>query len=427
MDFQEIVNAIRLAEKIVVLAGAGMSTSCGIPDFRSKDGLYALARELGVCDGEFALPQPECIFDIAYFDADPRAFFAFAARLLPPAEGFTPSLTHLFLRELDRRAKLQTCFTQNVDGIEAACGVRADRVIQCHGTLATARCRECGVRCNTDAIRDDMEHGRIARCRAPSQRAPPPAEGSRRSSRKRKRPPSTGGVAPFRLAPFDPALCGGIMKPDVTFFGEPLNASVGRRLTLDRAKVDLLLVIGTSLSVAPISDALRFFPGTVKKILINRQRVVPRSGSFDAELLGDCDVVVAALAARLGWTLRRGEVAAAAAGGAGAGAEAAAVEEISSTDAGYEFAPGVHIFANGVEPTAAAAASSSSSSSGGGGGGTLYTCDACAETIASTVYTCNQCFAYDLCASCATRSDGALVAAHAVEMGSTHAFTEHPV
>jgi NAD-dependent SIR2 family protein deacetylase len=439
LDVDAVAAALREAKHVLVLAGAGISTACGIPDFRSKDGLYALASELGL-EEEYGLPQPECLFDISFFDADPRAFFAFAARLLPPRGGFHPSFAHVFIRELERRGKLLTCYTQNIDGIERACGVTAKRIVQCHGTMATAQCRECGARCALEAIRADVEGGRIARCRAPSTRraAPPQRAGARRSGRKRKRPEEP--PAAFRLPPFDAALCGGVIKPDVTFFGEPLNSAVGRRLTLDRAKVDLVLVLGTSLSVSPISDVIRFIPTHVPKVLINRERVVPRGApdGFAAELLGDCDAVVAALAAKAQWPLFSaraeeprgdpGALAKSAAGGGGGtmvhGGDGAA-DEAPAPPRSYEFAPGVHIFRNGIEPPRPTPRLASGDARYAPEAPCdVYACDVCAETIRGVRRSCAACFSFDLCGGC---SRAGAEAAHAEIGRAHHVFASHSI
>ena len=93
------------------------------------------------------------------------------------------------------------------------------------------------------------------------------------------------------------------MKPDITFFGEDLPDAFSKRLTLhDRDKVDLVLVIGTSLKVAPVSEVVGFLPRETPQVYISRESCA--HVDFDVDLLGDCDVVVAELCRRLGWELR---------------------------------------------------------------------------------------------------------------------------
>lgn len=96
---------------------------------------------------------------------------------------------------------------------------------------------------------------------------------------------------------------GGIMKPDITFFGEDLPSAFANRLTKhDQYKADLLVVIGTSLKVAPVAEVPAFLPRHIPQIVISREAV--NHHMFDIDLLGDCDVVVAELARRAGWDLR---------------------------------------------------------------------------------------------------------------------------
>jgi len=121
--------------------------------------------------------------------------------------------------------------------------------------------------------------------------------------------------------------CGGVLKPGVTFFGETLDNSVGRKIESDKQKADALIVIGTSLSVAPISRVIEYLPRRIPRILINRTIVHPKTHSinttkntmntnhnndggdeddfrtnyvFDAYLLGFCDDVTRALGKQLG-------------------------------------------------------------------------------------------------------------------------------
>jgi NAD-dependent histone deacetylase SIR2 len=92
------------------------------------------------------------------------------------------------------------------------------------------------------------------------------------------------------------------MKPDITFFGEPLPDEFSKRLTEhDRERVDLVIVIGTSLKVAPVSEVVPFLPPNVPQIYISRTPV--SHVNFDIDLLGDCDIVVAELCRRAGWDL----------------------------------------------------------------------------------------------------------------------------
>ena len=101
----------------------------------------------------------------------------------------------------------------------------------------------------------------------------------------------------------DDIAIAGVMKPDITFFGEDLPDIFEKRLVHhDRELVDLVLVIGTSLKVAPVSEVVGIIPPTVPQIYISRESC--SHVNFDVDLLGDCDVVVTELCKRAGWDLR---------------------------------------------------------------------------------------------------------------------------
>ena len=98
--------------------------SCGIPDFRSANGIYEIVEAMGL-----GLDDPQLLFDLETFRDDPAPFFAFAHRLYPPG-GAAPSPTHRFLAALESRKKLLRVLTQNIDGLELAAGVPAAKVIR---------------------------------------------------------------------------------------------------------------------------------------------------------------------------------------------------------------------------------------------------------------------------------------------------------
>ncbi len=125
---QDCVEVIRRSRNIIILTGAGVSVSCGIPDFRSRDGVYArLAADFP------DLPDPQSMFDIQYFKKDPRPFFKFAREIYPGQ--FQPSPCHKFIRCVESNGKLLKNYTQNIDTLEQVAGIQ--NVIQCHGSFAT--------------------------------------------------------------------------------------------------------------------------------------------------------------------------------------------------------------------------------------------------------------------------------------------------
>ncbi|MCP9265897.1 NAD-dependent deacetylase sirtuin-1 [Dirofilaria immitis] len=233
-SFNDAVELFRRCSRILVLTGAGVSVSCGIPDFRSKNGVYARLH-IEYPD----LPDPTAMFDINYFTKNPKPFFEFARELFPGR--YEASMCHHFIKALEDSGKLLRNYTQNIDTLEQVAGIK--RIVQCHGSFATATCRNCGIKVDSEAIREDIDSGRVAMCR----------------------------------------VCNhpeGVMKPDIVF------------------SVDLVVVIGSSLKVQPVALLPYNVNPEVPQILINRESL-PHYAT-DIELLGNCDDIVAQLALVLG-------------------------------------------------------------------------------------------------------------------------------
>lgn len=253
-SIEDVVRLLQSCRKIIVLTGAGVSVSCGIPDFRSRDGIYARLSE------SFPdLPDPQAMFDIDYFKRDPRPFFKFAKEIYPGQ--FQPSPCHKFIAMLDKQGKLLRNYTQNIDTLEQVAGIQ--RIIQCHGSFATASCLVCKHRVDCEAVREDIFNQVIPHCsRCPA-------------------------VIPLA-----------IMKPDIVFFGENLPEQFHRSMKNDKDEVDLLIVIGSSLKVRPVALIPSSIPHEVPQVLINREPLPHLN--FDVELLGDCDVIINELCHCLG-------------------------------------------------------------------------------------------------------------------------------
>ncbi|KAJ5297640.1 hypothetical protein PENANT_c005G03364 [Penicillium antarcticum] len=297
-SIDDAVRLLRESRNIIVLTGAGISTSLGIPDFRSKDtGLYSKLEHLGLSD-------PQEVFDISVFREDPKIFFSIAKDILPTEKKWSP--THGFIRLLQDKGKLLTNYTQNIDNIEANAGVLPEKIVQCHGSFATATCVKCKFKVTGDEIFGEIKEGNVPECTACKKVI---AEDSLKSQGlKRKR--SSNGQQKDRKVSDDSSdeddyeiPTPGVMKPDITFFGEDLPDEFGERLIhQDREKADLVIVIGTSLKVAPVAEVPGILPRNVPQIYISRTPV--SHTDFDIDLLGDCDVVVSELSRRAGWDLK---------------------------------------------------------------------------------------------------------------------------
>ncbi|ORY96488.1 DHS-like NAD/FAD-binding domain-containing protein [Syncephalastrum racemosum] len=254
------------AKKILVLTGAGISTAAGIPDFRSKHtGLYDNLQK-------FNLPYPEAIFDIDFFEETPEPFYTLAKEIYPGR--YFPTKTHYFIKLLHDKGLLLRNFTQNIDTLERLTGLDEDRIIEAHGSFATASCIECHAIADTLELKRKVLQAKVARC----------------------------------------VKCKkGLIKPDIVFFGENLPKRFFDELDVfDEA--DLMIVIGTSLQVQPFASLIDRVDDHVPRLLINKEVAgvynSAKSGfdfrwkygkNRDICHLGDCDMGVERLADLLGW------------------------------------------------------------------------------------------------------------------------------
>lgn len=284
---------------ILVLCGAGVSVSAGIPDFRTPGtGLYDNLKHLG-------LEYPELVFDLNYFREQPQAFMSLArdiwpglqqeqrssssacqndsqqpSRSLPPP---SPTLTHSFLALLERKNALLRCYTQNIDGLEVRGGVSPERMVECHGHFRTASCIHCGLPASIE-----------------------------RMKRYVLRDPSDPAVSSPLALPGQPPICEschiGYVKPDIVFFGEALPDRVFEMLGRDLEEADLLIILGTSLQVAPVSMIPNQVSGSCRRVLLNRELVgrlnvgdSKKKEPRDLFFAGDCDSSVQAICEVLNW------------------------------------------------------------------------------------------------------------------------------
>ena len=236
-------------------SGAGISTSAGIPDFRSPDtGLYANLARLD-------LPYPEAVFDISFFRNNPLPFYTLAHELYPGK--YRPTISHSFVRLLSDKGLLLKLFTQNIDCLDREAGVPEDQIVEAHGSFAHNRCIECRSSFPDDLMRQAVSKRDVPHCLTPQ--------------------------------------CNGLVKPDIVFFGEQLPSEFHRSRSLP-SSADVCIVMGTSLTVQPFASLPDFCSEGVPRVLINLERVGGLgSRPDDVLLLGDCDTGVRKLAAALGW------------------------------------------------------------------------------------------------------------------------------
>ena len=279
-DLAGVAAAVASARNVVVLLGAGASVSAGIPDFRTPGvGLYDNLEKYG------KLPFPEAVFDLTFFAQNPAPFYALCKELWPG--NYAPTPTHHFVALLAAKGKLRRCYTQNIDSLESAAGVPTELVVAAHGNMDSATCVATGAPVEVAEVR-------AALCGPGADVPPATAEGA----------PLAGWQALAKRH-------GGLVKPDIVFFGEALPDRFFRALDADFAACDLLLVAGTSLVVHPFASLPALCVGATPRALLNRERCGegPEVGfEFDSDerqdvfVEGDCDAAVWSAAEVLGWT-----------------------------------------------------------------------------------------------------------------------------
>jgi NAD-dependent deacetylase len=206
-ELSEIASWSRDASRVVVLTGAGVSTESGIPDFRGPQGVWTKN------------PEAEKMATIQYYMSDPDIRKrAWRMRIDHEAWSAQPNAGHAALAELERKGRLHTLVTQNVDGLHVAAGSSPDRMIEIHGTMREVVCMSCGERAPMERALDRVKAGE----------EDPPCR-----------------------------TCGGILKSATISFGQNLVPEDLERSFAAAAGADLFVAIGTSLVVYPVADLPR--------------------------------------------------------------------------------------------------------------------------------------------------------------------------
>lgn len=143
-------------KKVVCMAGAGISTSAGIPDFRSPStGLYHNLMK-------FNLPYPEAIFDLDYFKVNPQPFFKLAKELYPGT--FKPTPSHYFVKMLDQKGLLLRHYTQNIDTLERIAKIEGEKIVEAHGTFYTNHCLKCNKSYSMEWVKEEIFKDNVPTC-----------------------------------------------------------------------------------------------------------------------------------------------------------------------------------------------------------------------------------------------------------------------
>ena len=211
---KEVIKLIEKNNNIVFFGGAGVSTESGIPDFRSKDGLY---------NQKYKYP-PEQILSHTFFNHKTEEFYKFYKEKMNSLK-YEPNITHIKLAELEKRGKLKAIVTQNIDGLHQKAGSK--NVYELHGSILRNHCIKCNKFYDAEYV---FESSGVPKC-----------------------------------------TCGGIIKPDVVLYEEGLDDTTIRNSIVAIQNADLMIVAGTSLTVQPAASLINYFRGE-KLILINKDK-----------------------------------------------------------------------------------------------------------------------------------------------------------
>ena len=208
-QFKELINQ---SNNIVFFGGAGVSTESGIPDFRSKDGLY---------NQKYKYP-PEEILSHSFFMSYTDEFFKFYKEKMNSLK-YEPNVTHVKLAKLEKEGKLKAVITQNIDGLHQKAGSK--NVYELHGSVLRNYCMKCHKFYDAEYV---FNRDSIPKC-----------------------------------------SCGGIIKPDVVLYEEALNEETLENSIIAIQNADMMIVAGTSLTVYPASGLINYFRGR-NLVLINK-------------------------------------------------------------------------------------------------------------------------------------------------------------
>ena len=222
---EKLYQWVEDSKRIVFFGGAGVSTESGVPDFRSKDGLY------NQHDVRFDKYRPEYLLSHSCLMNEPEVYFEFHRQKMD-TRNIEPNAAHKYLARLEEAGKLKAVVTQNIDGLHQKAGSKT--VYEIHGTALRNYCIKCGKEYPTDYIFESTE-------------------------------------------PVPHCDCGGMIRPDITLYEEGLPDDQVAGAVKALSEADTLIIGGTSLSVYPAASFINYFRGK-NLVVINMTRLdVPRS------------------------------------------------------------------------------------------------------------------------------------------------------
>ena len=219
-DVERLKELIDASDNVVFFGGAGVSTESGIPDFRSKDGLY------NQHDVRFDMYQPEYLLSHSCLVYEPKVYYEFHRQKMD-TRNIEPNNAHKYLAKLEEMGKLIGIVTQNIDGLHQKAGSK--RVFEIHGSALRNYCMSCGKEYPEDYIFESEE-------------------------------------------PIPKCSCGGTIRPDITLYEEGLPEDQVQGAIDALARADMLIIGGTSLTVYPAASFINYFRGKTL-VVINQSDI----------------------------------------------------------------------------------------------------------------------------------------------------------
>ena len=209
---------------IIFMVGAGISTTAGIPDFRSETGLFKQLQD------KYGMNSPEEFFMKRTFLEKPEFFYEFCK--IFDLSTVKPTLTHKFMNYLTSKNMIKYVFTQNIDGLELKANIPKEKIIFAHGSFTEGHCPQCKISVDINKINKGIQEGYVVKC----------------------------------------DICGGPCKPNVVFYGEGLGEEFYKKIE-ESEYFDLVFIMGTSLQVAPFCEIPRLMKTSAWKVVFNRDKV----------------------------------------------------------------------------------------------------------------------------------------------------------
>jgi NAD-dependent deacetylase len=230
---EEFLSYLKESQYTVSLTGAGVSTASGIPDFRGPNGLYKRL--------------PNNIFDLEFFKNNPAKYYELTFDLVHSFDEKQPSTTHKMLSKLEKTGYLEAVITQNIDGLHQKAG--SSNVVELHGNTSKFLCLNCGKSYSKEELIEIL---------------------------KKQNPPKCS--------------CGGLIKPDVVFFGEMLPMDAINKAEQLSVNAELFVALGSSLVVYPAAQFPLISKRNGSKLIIVNRGESGLDSIADLKIDGDLEV-----------------------------------------------------------------------------------------------------------------------------------------